>query len=366
MLLVKPDSMASRYLDVLRFLAALVVFVAHSTASERIPGYQAVMVFFVLSGYLIGSTVLRAIRENRWSWVTYLINRVTRLWIVLLPALLLTLFWSSLQQTMFGEFEVAGTDDWKTLLGNAFFLQKITVIVFGHNYPLWSLSYEFWYYILFPCLLLAIFSRRWTARIFYGLSFVGLALFLGNQIMSYFLIWLLGALISFVKPVYLRGYVKRIAFGSTITATIAAAFVSLNLYPVFDPPVRNIFYDIPVGLTSALLVYLILCHLNDFLFAKNRILDFFKYAAGFSFTLYLVHMPVINFLVASRTVDSSILNTPNALLKLFLKAAIFFGIFAYAWLISRITEENTDRVRKWLTTRTSKISVQLGVGTSRS
>ena len=51
-------------------------------------GHQAVMVFFVLSGFLVGGTVVSRVDAGQWSWIDYAITRMTRLWIVLLPALL--------------------------------------------------------------------------------------------------------------------------------------------------------------------------------------------------------------------------------------------------------------------------------------
>ncbi|MDQ0917493.1 acyltransferase family protein [Paenibacillus sp. V4I5] len=99
--LVKNDSQASRVLDLLRFLSDLIVFLFHFYVP--LPGSQAVMVFFVLSGYFISSSILKAISENRWSWSDYLLRRVTRLWIVLLPALLLTYVIAKIQLGLFGE-----------------------------------------------------------------------------------------------------------------------------------------------------------------------------------------------------------------------------------------------------------------------
>ena len=50
-------------------------------------GHQAVIIFFALSGYLVGGSVINAIRRSEWSWVRYLTQRLVRLWLVLLPAL---------------------------------------------------------------------------------------------------------------------------------------------------------------------------------------------------------------------------------------------------------------------------------------
>jgi peptidoglycan/LPS O-acetylase OafA/YrhL len=59
-------------------------------------GHDAVIVFFVLSGYFISASVFRDQTAGRWSWKRYLVNRFTRLYLVLLPALLLTALWDSL------------------------------------------------------------------------------------------------------------------------------------------------------------------------------------------------------------------------------------------------------------------------------
>ena len=50
-------------------------------------GHQAVIVFFVLSGFLVGGSVVRNFKQNNFSPKQYLINRVSRLYVVLLVAL---------------------------------------------------------------------------------------------------------------------------------------------------------------------------------------------------------------------------------------------------------------------------------------
>lgn len=87
-------------LDLLRFASAFVVFLYHF--KFQLPGYQAVMVFFVLSGYFISSSVLHSLENGTWSWREYLTKRLLRLWIVLIPALLLTYVWAKLQIHLFG------------------------------------------------------------------------------------------------------------------------------------------------------------------------------------------------------------------------------------------------------------------------
>ena len=49
-------------------------------------GHTAVIVFFLLSGYFVGGSVLRQVEAGTWSWQRYLTERMSRLWIVLIPA----------------------------------------------------------------------------------------------------------------------------------------------------------------------------------------------------------------------------------------------------------------------------------------
>ena len=174
----------NRYIwfDLMRGLAALMVSVYHlrnavmvefsmipaPTLTDKVfyflsgLGHQAVMVFFVLSGFFVGGSVLR--NQYQFSWWSYLVSRLSRLWIVLIPALLLTYLVDTYLASIYpevlaGSFEsvwhsgpIAGqySESLLTLLGNVFVVQKVFTPVFGTNGPLWSLANEFWYYLLFP------------------------------------------------------------------------------------------------------------------------------------------------------------------------------------------------------------------------
>ncbi|MHC5614473.1 MAG: acyltransferase family protein [Nostoc sp.] len=89
----------STHLDLLRGLASLLVFIGHlkfllfleysevSNPNFFIKrfnsltglGHQCVIIFFVLSGFFISASVLRTIQQKRWSWINYLVTRLTRL-----------------------------------------------------------------------------------------------------------------------------------------------------------------------------------------------------------------------------------------------------------------------------------------------
>ncbi len=85
--------------------------------------------------------------------------------------------------------------------GNLFFLQGIFTPVFGSDTALWSLAYEFWYYILFPLAAVALWPRaRWVHRLICAALFVATAWFIRGGILVSFPIWLAGAALFKVPP----------------------------------------------------------------------------------------------------------------------------------------------------------------------
>ena len=98
----------SLFLHYLRFFSALIVCLGHTkeflfvhmdeTAHvlEKVTrlflglGSSAVLVFFFLSGYLVGGNEIVNFVKKKLNFSNYIFNRLTRLWIVLLPALLAT------------------------------------------------------------------------------------------------------------------------------------------------------------------------------------------------------------------------------------------------------------------------------------
>ena len=129
-------------------------------------GHQAVMIFFALSGFLVGGKALSDILRRRFSWSRYLLRRLTRLWIVIVPTLVLTLLFDKIGIALthgvgydgrYSALYASGVSasspidhSLLTFLGNLAFLQTIYFPIFGSNYPMWSLANEFWYYIVFP------------------------------------------------------------------------------------------------------------------------------------------------------------------------------------------------------------------------
>lgn len=376
------DRVTSGYLDAIRALAAFVVVLNHWRAMFFVDyhdlarelhsplvigflaagkfGHQAVMIFFVLSGFLISSSIVRKIERGSWSWKDYAIDRSARLYMVLIPGLILGGIWDFLGLHLaagralytaplraFGPHIPAAFLNAWTFAGNALFLQTRFVGVFGSNGPLWSLFNEAWYYVLFPAFVCAVLSvkRRKVAKFVAYLILAAGVTWLLADAMTGFLIWLAGFVVAIAANRWQIGNKK---FKSIYIAVSAALFFgSLVEAGLGSTQFGN---DICVGLSFALLLHALLQTRVD---PGDSSLAAARTFSGFSYSLYLVHFPFLLFIRA--------LILPKAIwqpdLKHILLASFILPVvLAYAYGVAHLTERHTGEVRSWIHKRISKIA----------
>ena len=184
----------STFLDGLRFLAALGVVFSHLDNSRLVPGAAAlqayggyfVVAFFVLSGCVIAATT----DPGRSDGVRYFAVRLARLWTVALPALfvafVLQIIGEQLAPGFFFGFDRGYL--WLRYFLAAMFANEFWFASAGPSMdvPVWSLAYEFWYYVIFG---IAVYVRKPLAR---SLSLLLVFGIVGPKILALFPIWLLG------------------------------------------------------------------------------------------------------------------------------------------------------------------------------
>jgi peptidoglycan/LPS O-acetylase OafA/YrhL len=191
----------SRYLDVIRFGAATVVMAYHAwpiffpTHPLPWPGHDAVVVFFVMSGFVIAYVVDR----QRGGLLGYTLDRLTRLWSVAIPAVLI----ASLLRMVFGDIGVndvapAIGPAWEFLrntLGNLFFIADGWGIYWQAplNGPFWSLNYEAWYYTIFGAWVFTAPRWRWAVA-------GAVTLAAGPKLWLLMPCWLAGVVLYRAKP----------------------------------------------------------------------------------------------------------------------------------------------------------------------
>ena len=362
----------SVHLDLIRGVSALAVLVYHlrglffvdypflskkslfSSTIYAVTGYghQAVMVFFVLSGYFIGTSVMESVGEERWSWRTYLISRLTRLQLVLFPALVLGAVWDRIGMRIpqaaplyydalykFYVPSVALRSTIPVFLGNFFFLQSIVSPVFGSNGPLWSLSYEFWYYIVFPVLTLAM--AGWVgARM--RVVYAGLALlvlwFIGPQISFYLLIWLAGAMVGRLpRSVRFKSLSQAAPWLAGLIYVGSLAWIRTHRLS------SDLFTDYAVAFCFALWLYTLLLGSREDV--SPAYVHGAKKLAGFSYTLYLTHFPALLLLRGLLNPQGNWQPDPRHL-----ACALGIGllILTYAYSVAEFTEARTAMVRSRL------------------
>ena len=376
--MTKPHTSVSIHLDAIWGAAALLVFWSHFRALFFVPfgsvlrpnvltkalyfldgfGHASVMVFFVLSGFLISSSVFRALETKRWSWVWYAQNRLTRLYVVLIPALLLCGLWDQLGMRLFGlDGAYGGSRHYANILpgnigplssvagfvGNLLFLQTISIAPFGSDAPLWSLSFEFWYYLLFP-LCLFVLSRRLPGRgrLVCALCAAGVAVFIGKGIMLSFPIWLMGTALCLLPAVppaarrWLCPLASLLLLGALLTHRSHRIPSALG-------------GDYLIATTFTLFLYGVLGSQSRLPALYERASRFWS---GVSYTLYLTHMPFL-FFVTAFVIGPRALWQPTAP-HLGLGLAVAASALAYVYLVWRLTEANTDQVRRCITNRLSR------------
>ncbi len=319
-------------------------------------GHQSVIIFFVLSGLFIASSVIKQNDQDTWSWSKYFITRLSRLYIVLVPALIIGGFFDwlgiyllgtqniydgkTLEQTII-TYPVIDRLNINNFLGNLAFLQSFKVPTFGSNSPLWSLSYEFWYYILFPLIFFALTKKGLILnRIIYSASFVLILNFIGLHISLSFLIWLLGVAIIYInQSTKLRHTYRGIA--SILTLFVLLFSISFTL---FIPNEYSFFSDLLVGIASSIFIYILVQY--DSVINKDNIYPkAVHFLANFSYTLYLVHMPFLVFINALILKGNRW--QPDSLHILF-GLILFIITVSYSFIISCFTEAKTNIVRNWL------------------
>lgn len=331
-------------------------------------GHQAVMIFFVLSGFLITQSIQNSVKKGQWSWRIYAISRLTRLWVVLIPALLLTLFWDSLGKaltgsvyynglmyTVYNSGPKAGVTEASyhlaTFLQNIFFLQTITAPTYGTNGPLWSLANEFWYYVIFPlAYLLFVKATTLTHRLLLLIILAAVVMWLPFDLLLLGGVWLLGYLAVLL---YKQPFLQRLCGNFWYLAcTVLIFMVTIGASRVGR--LAGLWGDGAVGFTF-FLVMLGLLHyeINHSLY--RNISAFFS---KISYTLYLTHFPFLSFLMCVLLKNQRYpLNTTGMLLYSGLLAASIL----YAYIMYRLFEHNTPKVRNFLATYIAAKKVSHGL-----
>jgi peptidoglycan/LPS O-acetylase OafA/YrhL len=338
----------SVWLDLVRALAALAVVVGHAVQFRVYTGWfpftimfqkNAVVVFFVLSGMVIAASVDR----DRKTLGDFALARVSRILPVALAALAVSVAVAALDVDLAGPPMFAENLRWidpGPTIRAALFLSES----YGHEYelnsPYWSLCYEVWFYALFAA---ATYLRGWPR----GLWLAGISIVTGPNILLLLPVWLVG-LVLVRLPI-----ARRTSQGAAL-ALISVAIAGLVIIPRFAMDGYRLLRTLtPWDLGSALFA------ITDLLLAVAIAAGFaglktladkgfavparaeapIRWAANMSFSLYLLHWPLLKLVhLAGLTAGTN----PLAF------AAVIAGIVAVSGAFATVTEHKRFVVRDWI------------------
>jgi peptidoglycan/LPS O-acetylase OafA/YrhL len=279
-------------------------------------GHEAVLFFFVLSGFVIHLGYAKRLAGPNpspdFGWTGYMARRARRLYPPLVFAMFLTLAldkigamqgWSiyrgatpyPLMNSM-----IAPVHDMTTALGNLAFLMGSWVPSWGSNGPLWSLHFEWWFYMLYPLLWLV--SRRsaiaatGVVGLLFGLSWIAGRdtghLYYVARIFTALLTWWLGAFLADI-------HAGRLGIR---WATLAPLALLLPALPVILPRIGGRWPILAGGWMPDTLYgfgfagLFALCFLLRERGHSLALLARLKPLGDMSYTLYIAHMPLLVFL----------------------------------------------------------------------
>ncbi len=322
---VQVDPKTSEIMDTLRGVSALVVACVHAYQVFLIPYFgfgspshvitgllatHAVTTFFVASGFMICISLFRHRNEDgTFRSRAFAEARILRIYPPLIAALALTIavylviagfgLHGAVSYRLGGEIDVArerATFEWN-LLPSTFFLLYGTFpnapAPINMDGPLWTLGFEWWFYVL-----AFVFARLWN-----GLGWstilpfaVGVWIVLTNHdvfFIWFLVIWLGGFVLG---GAYLSGVLFRLSgrgVGLLALVVVATAVVIGRRYLITDlldpfasPHGKRIWAC--VGLLIAVGIAAVIRARRDW-----RIPTWITGLSAFSYTLYVVHYPLL-------------------------------------------------------------------------
>ncbi|MGE5452619.1 MAG: acyltransferase family protein [Acidobacteriota bacterium] len=321
----------SIYLDLIRLLAASLVVFGHSYnfthgffSTLAGHGSAAVAVFFVLSGFVIA--FVTDVKEKNWR--DYTISRSARIYSVAFSALAITvladLIGYSINPTPYLGFTspFGGFSDsyfqpnWTAtdLVRMMTFTNEIwqSHIQVGSGEPYWSLGFEVWYYVIFGFFIFSPFkgAARWVP----ALICCAVA---GPKIVLYLPLWLMGVALYRWLTKTGRRFAEATPtallwgglMGSPVLYLLARHFMAPLTQSMFLPvswDVKTVYTVVYFHLVGLIFSVHLACFygLSQQYAVIATVLTRFKrpiqWTAGATFTLYLVHQPLLLAILAAN------------------------------------------------------------------
>jgi peptidoglycan/LPS O-acetylase OafA/YrhL len=350
-------------LDFVRVLAAMLVLVGHTRfiyfgsphdvihmTTWRMAIYfmgdlchQAVVLFFVISGFLVGGPAITLLNEHRFDISAYLINRFSRIYIVLIPALILAFALDRGSAALLPGINLHRDllDGWAdfNLACHLASLQGVACVSHADP-PLWSLGYEWMLYLVGPvCIAIICAPLNWIARSIALVMLILTAVVVLPNYMQWQLLiaWFAGAAV----------YRWRAEASAPAVVGLAGLAILIAGFIIARDQGLPIFAS--DGIVAAGLVLVLSCGALTNSASLNSRFSNFVGPAKSSYSLYAIHLPVV--VVCARLLQRLGVIDGNPALDLANGVAFVISlcvaVFA-AYGFSRLTEANTGALRRTL------------------
>lgn len=347
----------SLYLDLVRFVAALLVLIYHGIRDQLYQshilgglGHEAVVVFFVLSGLVIAITSSRPQETGR----SYAVARIARVYSVALPAVILTVL-AVLAATALGlgagDPEIEGVSLLRSVVTSLLFLNESWINGgMPWNSPYWSLCYEVWYYVIFGIAFFYKGAARWWLVL-------AAALVAGPAVLALAPVWLIGAWIAFDR----RLRITSPAVGLAVVIVTWVLVVALKLSGLPKLIQSTLWANVPGWWRLDSSQLLVTDYVTGLLVAANfigfracshwfarplaRLAPAIRFGASCTFSIYLFHRPIMEFITAAgvRNVEGPLASS----LVLLLIVSLCCGLA----LVTEQRREEARRAAAWLVDR---------------
>lgn len=310
-------NISTGYFDGIRGVAVLLVWLSHTSGRDQAAvswltftgvGHIGVMLFFVLSGYLLSMPIASGITFNFRSYILRRFLRIAPLYYLVI----ITVYLYQQYSSNISEKYLHINDGLIGLIKHLFFIKGDSLF--------WTISAEFIFYLILPPLALFLVKKRYKALIFLAVgsiaySFYHLLIYAkisnlpglkivdirhASQFLDVFVVGVIFGFLSVDKKAkfYYTKHAKKldlIAFYTFVITMILTFTLIAKHFLVFNQPFY-LFRFISIGYAFAFGFILLSTHLGNTILRNIFQLKIFMFSGIVGYSWYLLHFPVLAFI----------------------------------------------------------------------
>lgn len=320
-------------LDLLRFIAIIMVLIGHSLIfvpqeyKIKVYGFllDGVSIFFVLSGFLIGGILIKQLEKSKPNYAG-LVEFWKRRWLRTLPAYLVVLLFLLIYTAIVLPDNLPS--DWYKFF---FFLQNFFAERPGFFAEAWSLSIEEWFYLTIPFILFTVlyFTNspvKWTVLIVSILVVIAITYFRVYLYHAYNFSGKEADIEAFKDYMQLNIEYSVVPRLDSIMYGVIASFIAFYYPKIWQNKFNILLFIIGIGILyytkynmgksyliyaavwvsslKSLGVFLMLPFLSN-LKSGGKITSFITYFSLISYSLYLVNLNVVVNVIIKNTINGT-------------------------------------------------------------